>query len=33
MELMISEEQLGAAVRELRKAAGISQRELAEKAA
>jgi len=28
---MISEEQLGAAVRELRKAAGISQRELAEK--
>jgi transcriptional regulator with XRE-family HTH domain len=31
MELMISEEQLGAAVRELRKAAGISQRELAER--
>lgn len=30
MELMISEEQLGAAVRELRKAAGLSQRELAE---
>jgi transcriptional regulator with XRE-family HTH domain len=28
---MISEEQLGAAVRELRKAAGLSQRELAEK--
>lgn len=27
---MISEEQLGAAVRELRKAAGLSQRELAE---
>lgn len=30
MELMISEEQLGAAIRELRKAAGLSQRQLAE---